>query len=158
MRSWAAPVNCPHFSGTEQAVQTSPATSPGREEPQRSAIYRKTPRPQETGDGRCEPGERVVTDMWLKQRKQREGEESTCSHVPFHAPVVCFPETFAKKEHTHTHMFVQQFLSGYLCLFIVDILTLIITNSCQTRTLIWPHFPHDSQLQQRLPLWKCFLI
>lgn len=109
MWSWAAPVNCPHLSGTEQAVQTSTATSVDREEPQRSAIYRKTPRSQETGDGRCEPGERGVTNMWLKQRKQRERERETNRYVLMYLSThrwFVSQKHLQKRTHTlrHTHV------------------------------------------------------
>lgn len=151
MRSWAAPVNCPHFSGIKQAVQTSAATSPDREEPQRSAIYRKTPRSQETGDGRCKPGERRVTNMWLKQKAKRGRNRYVLMYLSTHRWFVS--QKHLQEEHTHldTHtcLSVQLFLSEYWRPFIVDILTLIISNSCLTRTLIWPHFPHDSQPQQK---------
>lgn len=56
---------------------------PHHAEPLRSAIYRRTSRSRETGDG---GGEQPVAET------EKETEATERSHVPFHALMVSFPE------------------------------------------------------------------
>lgn len=98
VRSWAAHVNCPPFSGIEQAVQTSAATSPTVQSPSGVPyIWRhQGPEKQVTG------GVWRVTDLWLKQRQKGGGLACTfpCTSDLFPRNTCIKPLQYT---HTQTH-------------------------------------------------------
>lgn len=111
VRSWAARVNCPRFSGVKQAVQTSTATSPTMKSPRGVPYIGRHQGPEK----QVMEGERRA-DVWLKQRNQRERERGigmfSCT---FPRTGGLFPRNICNKplQRTHTHTFEQLFLLGH---------------------------------------------